>query len=176
MRVPAEKQHSCTCMDFAPVHDACLRITQKPIFSCQSRIYIHTCAYIHCRMLVCASRKSPWVVAKLVKMQVLHHTVHLGLVFTRNASVMDSTLEMLTHFARLKGAPMGPRKLEVRAACFKVLYVARMCVRIYIYIYINICLYYQYIHPHLHKFWHECEYASYMPYIHTYIHPHQCRY
>lgn len=65
-----------------------------------------------CKMLMGVTRTQPYLLRLFVERDLLLHSVFLGLVFTLDAETLKEALQLVQHVARLKGAPMGPRKLE----------------------------------------------------------------
>ena len=66
-----------------------------------------------CRMLIGVSRKSPWIMCRMIKLNILQQLVNMGLLFTRRFRVLGPVLEAITHLARLRGSLMAAWKLNL---------------------------------------------------------------
>jgi hypothetical protein len=63
-------------------------------------------------MFLGVTRSNPYLLGMFVKRDLLLHSVFLGLCFTKDSPTLCASLRLVAHVARLKGEPMGPRKLE----------------------------------------------------------------
>ena len=63
-------------------------------------------------MFLGVTRSNPYLLGMFVKRDLLLHSIFLGLCFTKDSPTLCASLRLVAHVARLKGEPMGPRKLE----------------------------------------------------------------